>query len=104
METIRRSERNLVRVVDDPRGAAGRHGRVVRGLLGIRHRDAVAVPVRLVQELDAPARHQQDLGREPVAVLAVLLPAPRLQLAVDVDEPALPRVLLDLVSRRSAES
>ena len=46
-----------------------------------------------VQELDASAGDEQDLGREPVAVLAGLRPAPRLQLAVDVDQAALGGVL-----------
>ena len=51
------------------------------------------VAVRLVQELDASAGDEQDLGREPVAVLVGLRPAPRLQLAVDVDQAALHGVL-----------
>ena len=38
--------------------------------------------------------HDQDLGREPVTVLAVLLPPAGLELAVDVDQAALPGVLL----------
>ena len=51
----------------------------------------------LLQELDATARSQADLGGEPVGLLAVLAPAPRLQDAGDVDEPSRRGVLLELV-------
>ena len=63
-----------------------------RGGLGIRRRGTVSV--WLIQELDSAAGDQQDLGREPVAVLAVLAPLAGLQLARDVDQAALLRVLL----------
>ena len=59
---------------------------------------AVAVgPGRLVQELDAPTWNQQDLGGEPIGVLAVLAPAPGLQLARDVHKTALLRMLVEHV-------
>ena len=52
-----------------------------------------SLPFGLSRNWTRPAGDQQDLGREPVAVLVGLRPAPRLQLAVDVDQPALGGVL-----------
>ena len=75
------------------------HGRAVRGP---RRRGVVAVG-RLVQELDAPAGDQQNLGGEPVRVLAVLAPLAGLHLARDVDQPALLRVLLQHVDQAVLE-
>ena len=77
--------RAVVRVGRGGRGSC--RGNAVRRLGG-----AAAGAGRLVEELDAPAGDQQDLGREPVRVLAVLAPAPGLQLARDVDQAALLRV------------
>ena len=57
-----------------------------------------------VEELDASAGNQNDLGRVPVAVLAVLLPAAGLQLARDVDQAALPGVLLEHFDQARLES
>ena len=48
--------------------------------MAIRWRGTVTV--RLVQELYPAAGDQQDLGREPVAVLAVLAPLVGLQLVI----------------------
>ena len=87
-------ERNPGAVVGVRR--SGGAGVARRGRVGLRRR---AVAVRLVQELDASAGDEQDLGREPVAVLAGLRPAPGLQLAVDVDQPALGGVLLEHVDQ-----
>ena len=56
-----------------------------------------------VKELNSAARHQQDLGREAVGLLAVLAPLPGLQLARDVDEPALLRVLFQHVDQAILE-
>ena len=58
----------------------------------------------LVQELHAAAGDQDDLGREAVGVLAVLLPAPGLELARDVDQAALPGVLLEHIDQARLES
>ncbi len=88
------AERNAGAVVSVRRsGGAGvaRRGRVGLGRGG--------VAVGLVQKLDASAGDEQNLGREPVAVLAGLRPAPGLQLAVDVDQPALGGVLLEHVDQ-----
>ena len=68
-----------------------RHVRIDRG------RRALAV--RAIEELHPAARDQQDLGGEAVGVLARLLPAPGLQLAVDVDQPALHRVPFEHVDQ-----
>ena len=73
-------------------------GRTVRGLGGGGRAVAVG-PVRLVEELDAATGHEQDLGGEPVRVLAVLAEAAGLHLARDVDQPALLRVLLQHVDQ-----
>ena len=70
-------ERNFA-VIHRRDGFGGRHG------LAVHRRRAVAV--RLVQELESAAGDQQYLGREPVAVLAVLAPLAGLQLARDVDQ------------------
>ena len=51
------------------------------------------LPFGLSRNCTPAAGDEQDLGREPVAVLVGLRPAPRLQLAVDVDQPALGGVL-----------
>ena len=71
-------------------------GGLVRCLgLGLR-RVGAAGPVGAVgpiQELNPSARGEQNLGREPIGLLPVLAPAPRLQLAGDVDQTALPSVL-----------
>ena len=98
-EDDRSLERNFGPVVDIGRsGGAGvaRHGGVGlrRGTVAVRH----------VQELDAPAGDEQDLGGEPVAVLVRLRPAPRLQLAVDVDQAALGGVLDELVDTKLSKS
>ena len=78
---------------------AGR-SRLTVGRLG-----AVAVGAGgAIEELHAPTGHEQDLGREPVAVLAVLAPLPGLQLARDVDQPALLRVLLQHVDQPALEA
>ena len=98
------SKRNIVREVVGLRGgAAGRHGLAVRRRRVGRGLRAVAVrAVRLVEELDLVTGDDQDLGRETVAVLVGLRPAPGLELALGVDEPALLRVLDELVSRKSS--
>lgn len=49
-------------------------------------------PVRPVHKLDFPAGARRIIGREPVAVLAGPPPALRLELARDIDQPALPCV------------
>ena len=64
------------------------------GRRGIAIRRWGTISVRLVEELHPAAGDQQDLGREPVAVLAVLAPLAGLQLARDVDQAALLGVLL----------
>ena len=89
-------------VVVDPDGS-GRRGGLARGLgLGLWRVTAVGA-VGLVEELDATARGEQDLGGEPVGFLTVLAPAPRLQLAGHVDEPTLPGVLLQHVHESGLE-
>ena len=60
---------------------------------------AAGPAVGLVVELHPVARHDEDLGREAVRVLAVLAPAPGLHLALDVDQAALGRVLLEHVDQ-----
>ncbi len=86
--------RDIVVQIRGSRGAAGRHGRAVLRLLAVRHRGAVAVrAVGPVEELHPATGDEQDLGREPVAVLVGLRPAARPEFAVDVDQPALPGVL-----------
>ena len=52
------------------------------------------LPFGRSRELHPSAGNQQDLGGVAVAVLAGLRPAPGLELAVDVDQPALAGVLL----------
>ena len=61
-------------VIDHRGGFGDRNG------MAIRCRGTVTV--RLVQELYPAAGDQQDLGREPVAVLAVLAPLVGLQLVI----------------------
>ena len=56
-------------------------------------------PAGLSRNCTRPARHQQDLGREAVGVLALLAPLAGLQLAVDVDQPAGLGVLLEHVDQ-----
>ncbi len=53
--------------------------------------------VRLVEELHPRARHDHDLGRVAVAVLAVLAPLAGLQLARDEHQAALPDVVFQHV-------
>ena len=79
--------------------AAGGVGR----LGGSRLRGRAVGPVGLLEELDAPAGGEPDLGGEPVGVLPVLAPAPRLQHAGDVDEPSLRGVLLEHLDQPGLE-
>ena len=60
-------------------------------------------PVHLVEELYAPARDEKYLGREPLGVLILLLPAPGLELARHVDEPALACVFFEHVHEPGLE-
>ena len=73
-----------------------------RRRLGVRA-VAVPVPIRFVEELHAPARRQEDLGREALGVFLVLLPAPGLELARHVDQTALLRVFLEHVDQPGLE-